>query len=485
MRGGGSQSRTGRTDRARRALAAAVATLAGALPPGCGGDEGQVVQCEVMDAEPIRVPGSELALSPAVGLLDGKALVSWAAWRDVGELRLQHFAQWMDPNTAEPLGERMPFGDSYRTRPRWVRYEGSLYGQVWAAFTSPADLEGDLSVFLRRVEVPPPGDGPAVGELLERSLPEECPECGAPWPGDGFGEEGMLPIAIGPRGPWLAMPQEPGECPFRQAVTSQMRLHLTTGLQDLRLDPVHYGEDYCRESDNEWMIGNAWLIDHENRPPGVLFRRGFGPRALLYYGNLTAQGDAFAEPPRLVDLFDGYLTADSGMQAKGVAVGEDRILFSQRRAEDNRTQWVQVMDGDGRNAREAAWRPGTRTDVHWVVRGIEWVPMLDGAVAVWAQRTFIEDQTIQVTSEVPWEERVQAAFITSKGKLGSEVVQVSDPSATALDDVPRTEDEGPFVGDFVVASAVEGDTVAVVWNDKRPWAPGVYLRRLRCRPIEP
>jgi hypothetical protein len=447
------------------------------LMPGCN-TSAETVECAPLDEDPFRVPATEDAFNHSVGILNGKVLVSWTRWRAVapGEERIGHVARWVDLDARGVMGPELDFGDSFGVRVRWVAYEEALWAQMWAAFEAGTDLS-DYSAFIRRVRVPFPSEGEPTSQQLQRALPEGCEDCARPSQGSRGAPEGLLAAAVGLDGPWIAHVAIPAECPsFDLGFSNFRRLHTVVGATDDTLEPVHFPVDFCDESAGSAAL-HPWLVDEPEGSPGLLFRLGLGPRSVVYYGQLTHDGREFVEPPRMVDEYEMYTTTDTGMQPRGVAVGDDRVLFSHRRRTDNECQRVRIMDGDGRNARSAPWQ------VPCISRSLEWASVGNGAVAVWGQRSAVDG--LVVTSDVDFEEGVHAAFITSEGRLGSDVLRVSDAEATALAPVPRTEDSGPFVASFLVAAASEDDTVAVVWHDRRPDAPGVYVRRLRCQEREP
>jgi hypothetical protein len=71
-------------------------------------------------------------------------------------------------------------------------------------------------------------------------------------------------------------------------------------------------------------------------------------------------------------------------------------------------------------------------------------------------------------------------MLTSEGRRGSQIVEVTDDDATALPPWPRTPDDGPYPRDFLVYAANDGSDLTIVWGDARSSAPGFYGRRVRC-----
>ena len=89
-----------------------------------------------------------------------------------------------------------------------------------------------------------------------------------------------------------------------------------------------------------------------------------------------------------------------------------------------------------------------------------------------------------VTADTPWEEGIYLTLLTPEGRRGSPIVEVTPPESTMLGPIPpRTADDGPFPGDYLVQMAQDGDETVIAWFDRRADAPGMWAARYRCHRV--
>jgi hypothetical protein len=449
---------------------------------GCESPVEIIGHCEPL-GEPVRVVAPEdtvtgLTDSQSVGLLDGWALVSWDELIPVGEsVALQRRSRWVDP-FGQPSSDILELGHSQLSyRSRWVAHEGALHAQVWAdPETDPLEPPEPRVLYRWRLE-PPPAAG-IERRRIHVAAPETCLDCARLTLGTNVGVEGQLPTAIGFDEVWSALISYPATCQYDVEATGWNRLHVVRGEGATEADPVLWGDDPCDLTDRSLAVGAPWLVPLSDGTLGVLLRGQGGGDGKIRYTRLTQEGQVM-HPPRIPAGSVAPSGAGGGAQPRGVAVPGEHVLFTERRRGE-RCHAMRRMGEDGSSARDAPWQlPCFDSADRQRISSVELETVPGAAVVVWGQRTEIDSPW--VTPEVGYEEGIFASLLTPRGQRGSEVVEVTDPDATALH--PNLHPElfpGPVPVDYVVATAAEGDEVVVTWADRRPWAPGIYMRRLRC-----
>ncbi|MFW6050121.1 MAG: hypothetical protein ACODAU_03035 [Myxococcota bacterium] len=267
---------------------------------------------------------------------------------------------------------------------------------------------------------------------------------------------------------WLGANALAGTCSYdREGVANFLRIHVGGTESKLRLDPVLVGDDPCDLDENELTTANPYLFSLEDGGLGVVFYAGlFGGDDRLRFGRIGEDGQLLEAP--VVVEGTGAGISGGGFLPRGVATGDGRILFLDRRQQAGFCHALGVMRADGSGARDAPWQmPCMARPDKWMSRSVELQPVPGGAVLVWAQRR----RDLGEGAE-DYEQRIFATLITPGGRRGSEIVQVTAPESTA-------GIEGG-VGDWVVGAATDGERVVVTWLDRRPDAPGIYARSLRC-----
>jgi len=445
--------------------------LAGMLA-GCAEPDVRIIgRCEVVTGA-VRVTGDEggwlVGPVPAVGMLDGLVLFEWTS--HTGR-EYAPTVQWHDAEL-RPLGEPAVLGWGFGMRTQWVRGEGALWGQAWV---DPAlrldEVPDDEHVHVVELR---PGDAPRL-EPIALELADTIPGISrfgisGNYVG-GFGE--YLPGVVTARGFRGALVGAPRRC--GRIETNYWRLHLLG--EDLDpAAPVLWGEEPCNGlGEAELSASNPWLVDLGDGGVGVLVRLwSVDPR--VRYMRVSPSGEVLAEP-RLVG---GGIGSELGtsFHPRAARAGAAAIVFAERRGGPGSCHALRVMGLDGAGARDAPWQLPCRRGASVATAWVELVGVPAGAVLVWGERTWTNSGL--VTASTRYREGIYAVLLTAEGQRGSEVLEVTDEAATALADVPRTEDFGPFPEEFLMGAASEGEDVVVAWHDTRPGAPGVRARRLSC-----
>jgi len=406
--------------------------------------------------------------SVSVGVLGEHAVVQWIRSRPDGDD--SPTALWLDADLAA-VGEPIEMGVGSPYASRFVEREGALVAQVWASPPGEPWRLGDAAYWRL---APPPAEPSRLAltlDVVEEEDPFRVLHIGAAR--FGVGPEGKLPIAAS--GFLLsavgATPSSCGRDGFRQ-------IHL--------VDEVGVGTPLspglCSAAVPE--TGNAWLFDVDDETVGMLYRQHPVNDGRIRFLRLRADGTPESEPVVVgLDLGDTFSTVDGGFQPRAVATATS-VLFTERYGAANTCHVLRIMALDGTRVRDAPWQLPCRSydlddlrSSRRVTASVELLALEQGALLIYAEHSFAGAGTI--TEAFPWSEAIHAVLIDAEGRQGSDVVTVTDASATALDPVPRTASDGPFARSFVVGADAAGSRAVVAWYDRRPEHPGIYVRELR------
>jgi len=419
------------------------------------------------------------------GILGDLTLVSWTLVDGSADARTTQEARWFDGALA-PAAEPFAFGTSrYGYRSVWVRDGSSLWGQVWADPTATwPPAEDAQSVYGWRV--PSPGAEPPSSTAFPLRLLPDDPCTGCADIGLGFvltaGVEAALPAARFHTGSVGALTGPPAECGDRQGLLTDFRLMLVGEPVALGSRPVLWGATPCEEESYRYWVSDPWLVSLDGGETlGALFRTGYARPGEADGALRFLRIDASGEPigvPRRVGAVAPIEDTDTGFQPRAATLPGGRVIFTDRQEGPNQCHRLRVMHDDGTDASDAPWQPACAGGDRPITNNVELLSVPGGAVFVWSERTRLPGA--YVTSRDNYVERVRAALLTPEGQRGSEIIDVTDAEATTLYPFPRTETMGPVPGNFLPAAAADGAELAVVWQDGRESAPGVYARRLRC-----
>jgi len=431
---------------------------------GCGPSDTRIIgECEVASEAVRALPadGAEpVPAAPSIGLLDGRTFLSWSILTP--ERFTEQYGQWLDASLEEG-SERFHIGTSrHGFRSRWVELDGALVGQVWAfpdGRMPPTPEQEQVHVW----RVPLPG-----GEMPEHVGMHSA------------GAQAWLPAVV--RGgrvvgaltaTWNGCPGPAGPIRMFTFRPTFLRLGPTPPAM-----PVVWGEDPCDQLDPSLEATNAWLFALPEGQLGALIRLGDATDGRLRLIRI-ADDNSLDAGPTLVGGDHTNATVDGGYQPRAVVVPGDRILFTERRGDgENHCHAVRVMHLDGSDAKDAPWQIPCLRGADTFTSAVELEAVPGGAVLVWNEHTDIRGW---ITEDVEhYEESIRAVLLTPEGQRGSEIVTVTPPESTVLEDLPRTELRGPVPREYHVATAAEEDRVGVTWRDRRTDAPGVYVRHLRC-----
>lgn len=456
------------------------------LVAGCASDTHIIGRCELASGARAVVADGERSLTPvhqSVGRLGELTLVSWAELqaRD-DEIFATFYARWLD-DSLQRTAEDIRLGRSPRNyhRPQWVPVDGALQAQVWV---DPEEqfppILPEYAVHHCAIEPPPEAAARCDRIQVPTSFGDGVSVFGIGGWGTSAGIEASIPTAVQDGQVWGAMAGIPAEC-GSYLINLQRLMVFREG--DESASPVFWDRPRCDPSDDTQETSNPYLVPLGERGMGVLLRVGFlgEPPADGQVKLLTLDENAEPiGPPVDVGSDHDRTTVDGGNQPRGVAVG-GRLLFTERRGPENDCHALRVAKLDGSGAHDAPWQlPCIRRPGRWKTASHALLEVPGAAVLVWGERTRID--TLGVTADTDYEERIRAVLLTPEGKRGSEIVTVTDPAATVLSSYPRTEDDGPLPRDFpVAAGAGDGGEITVAWRDERAGAPGIYARRLRCR----
>jgi hypothetical protein len=357
---------------------------------------------------------------------------------------------------------------------RFVELDGGLEASVWAA--DPFTDETRDTELVRHVRFDPPP---------EMSVAITAPELDIITPSDrgyvglyaglatfSVGIEGKLPAARVASSLASAFSAAPSACGYEGIV----RGNVIVGGEVVPLAPT---DAVCHS-----LIGTGltWLFELDEATLGALFRVRPGGR--LHYVRLALDGSLLTAPV-VVDGNHVLSPLEGGYQPRAVRVGA-HVLFTERRGDYNRCHAIRVMNLDGTGAGDAPWQLPCYGDERnsrdaLFVPSIELLAVPGGALLVYAERPYAISTF--VTRDFPWTEAIHAVLLDGDGRRGSDVIEVTDEDATALDPIERTDDFGPIGRTFVFGAAVapSGRHAVVAWYDQRIGGEGVYVREIAIR----
>jgi len=438
---------------------------------------------------------------PSVGLLRGQLWVSWAISTgdpDVDIVEGAWFDEDLEAFDAATLGQ---YGGGPATG--WVS-DGT---RLWGALGLVPDLGSppclDLEKNLTLVAVNPMGPI----ELFPTPLPVSGQrECGNP-NADSFGVNGRvqgggrMSASLADGIPVFVGGGAPADCEDYWASYRGI-LFGPAGSVPLEWEP----DNHC------WDPAGGRDENYFGLPVVVTTSLGLAVLVRLSPSNavslLAVQDGIVLGSPTVVGRDTITYENDGGYQPAAVSLADDTILFTERfnggvpwsrGTGDNHRHLLRRMHADGTELRDTPWQMGAMRDGRLVTSSTSLLRVGDGAALLWNERpcyyhapsgTCLRYGT-RITTDVaerldgePWNEGVYLAMLSADGLRTSEIVRVTDERATALFSPPTDETRtSPFGTDLVFAAASEGNRVVVVWQDRRPEAPGIYGRAFTCTPV--
>jgi hypothetical protein len=484
--------------RAPLLAAGAIAVAAVALVGGCSARAVEIIgRCEAREARRVEVP---LGV-PSVGL-DGELVFvsvgSWTSdpvWRnDFGGEGSEGVGVWVDLE-GRRVGEAIDLGASRRTpivRTEWARLPG---GGVTGVTTWQPERDPGVSLqdLWYRWSVPRSG----AGEATFRGLRSDSIRGGEEWwvpdlagrRSSSYLDAVWSTVVVGGEAV-SALTEEPTGCDGWGWGT-----FLVGGDMVARQLPVVDCLTNRGRAGRDFRNGAPRLFDAGDGTVGVLLRieqaepsdatvEDDSAMALqLMYAR--PDGSVVRAPRRIGKSQAGGLSLDDGYLARVAKVPGGLLVMDRDSAVGvngcHRLLWV---SRDGECVEDAPWQlpcmrrrnpRGTVEEGDFDTRWVELLEVPGGAVLVWHQ---FRNPGLFVTRDDPWEEGLYAVLLTRRGQRGSEVVRVTLPESTGLQ-FPVGAIRQPAAV-MVAHAASEGPRVAVVWQDLRRDAPGVYLRTLEC-----
>lgn len=458
--------------------------LAGA---GCTSSDTDLIgRCELV-TEAVRIVDEEtepVIWSQSVGSTASFHLVQWHSLRpsDSGTVAVV-WLKWLAPDLRDAT-RSMEVGRSVETHPsRWAEVDGRLAGQLWADPDAPPDAppaEPEDSVRLV-LATPPPDNTLELQRVVLSTTRQGCSACTPITLGREAGQQGVLPVAVAGDRIWGGLVSRPPAC--GENYVNHNRLFLFND-RDGDASTVRWGDDMCPDVTSEYTVSVPYLFHLGGGDLGCVLRTGgFGiPRGpadgRVRLLRLDSNGRLTGGPFSIGKAETRAAPNEGGQQPRAVSLPEGRVLFSELRGRGNDCQGLRIVDDDGTGAHDAPWQlPCERDPSEWKTSSIELVEVPGAAVVVWAERTRYDGW---LAASRPYVERVRAVLLTPEGRRGSEVITVTDDSATVLDDIERTESFGPYPRDFDIAAAGRGNDVLVSWGDRRDGRDTIFARRIRC-----
>lgn len=436
----------------------------------------------------------------SLGLVDGSLLFSYVVYPG-GDSPASARAQWFDASFA-PTTDDFWLGDSRALPPfEWVAHDGAVWAQVWAERSATLGaIRTEIAVWRLAPNLTEPERFPVslpITHALDGRLDVTPADVGAT--SVTAGADGRAPAVVAFGSPVFALTAIPWMCPG-EPLTNFSRLVLftqTTAQVDLS------GSEPCALDGSVWAH-DMRLVALRDGGLGVFFRLGISVgQGYLHYSRVGPDLALLDTPPRRVDETTYAWNIPGGFQPQAVALGSGTLFYTLRNPESTTSecQDLRLVEPDGTSARDAPYQMRCRPP-HDGLRQMQngpflsqWVvvqPLASGhAVMAYGERTNYSppgtEYVRRITASTPWEEGVFLHTIDEQGRRASEIVRVSAPESTATIGAatPRTDEDGPFPGEFEVQAISEGDDVVVVWNDRRPDAPGYYARRFQCAALEP
>lgn len=453
---------------------------------GCSNSVDIVAECEPVGA-PVRLlsPDEIGTFVTGLGTVNGATLVVHAEAVDSSLTSdFLTYARWFDEELSQvgvpmTLGSQRPFG-----RSDFVVVEGAATAQMWIDPTSalPTPREHELVGFWRFSPF-------AAPETTPVSMPigvQDCPSCDLATiaiGGSGLlnGSEGAMPIAAG----FAAIAGLPEGCRGDSSSLWRLLAYSETDAAVVRWTP--------RCDNIQDAVSHVQLVPIGDEI-GVLFRLGTGtgldgrgpdgesPGLAVHYLRMDRDFNITVPPVRVGERRAHPFGVFTGYQPKAAALGDGRLVFSEMVALEDGCYTLRVLNDDGTKARRAPWQfPCMDNRTRYHTKSNDLVELPNGlALAVWSERNAFngEPYSTRVDDRALLDEGIHVTVVTSDGRRGSNVIEVTDAAATALG--PTTV----FPRDFLTYVAVDGWDVVVGWADSRADAPGFYARRLRCGPIE-
>ncbi|NOY92876.1 MAG: hypothetical protein GXP55_16955 [Deltaproteobacteria bacterium] len=440
--------------------------------------------------------GPSGAFTMAFGSVDGHTLLIWGVALEASETSdVRYAAQWFDRDFVAE-SDLMTIGTGRPAhRSRLIAYAHALYGQFYIdPSASVPPLQALDAAGIWRFA---PGEA-AEPTLVDLPLSRDRyrPDWDLPAPSLSYaeisaGSQGELPIVELADEIIAGVTAIPASCGGSYA--NLYRNLLFTERSQFFL----WGDDPCLVLPNDLVATNIQLVPVAGEV-GVLFRLGNpgdDPVTLrpvgghVTYMRVNADLELTVPPIMVGNPNWGHPSVDSGYQPKAAVVAGDRILWNERRDafnfSGNMCQRMHLMDADGTHVHDTPWQlpcDGNRRRYFTSSSDLRSLPSGDAVIA-WGERNaygMLDAWNTRVTSSTPWTEGIYLTMITPGGRRGSPVVTVTPPESTRLGNAPRTADDGPNPGDYLVQMAVDGDQVVIAWVDQRPDAPGVWARHFRC-----
>ncbi|NOY91947.1 MAG: hypothetical protein GXP55_12190 [Deltaproteobacteria bacterium] len=462
---------------------------------GCAGADAHVVAECVPTGPPVllRAPlGRERPMG--FGVLDGQLLLLHAealesvespAWRIVASWHSMDGTLLAEP---EDLGV-----SKLAIRTRLLARDGALHGQLWVdpASNIPAREPDEV---LAMWEFGAPGEHMRHRVRLPVSRTPVCVACGRAslaFSGGGLDAGGgRLPAALTSIAVASAISGVPFECMSTRAYYRPWVFTAEGGAM------VQWWEDErtCALHDWDVQASNVELVTLDGEfDLGLLMRLGTGgPYGNVHYVRLH-DGVPVGRPRRVGGTWT-HFTVGAGYQPEATRVGR-HILFQERSERTtNGCQVLRRIDFDGHGGAETPWQLRCRhhDSFYTAASELESLPVDVGRAGelgamVYAERTSWSGASAAyltpLTSNVAFDEGIYLTLLDESGRRASDIVRVTVEQSTALPDVPRTPTSGPTPSDFSqIATATEGSSIYVLWTDRRPDAPGRYVRRFDCAP---
>jgi len=458
--------------------------------------------CEAVgEPRALGVPARAGVFPMGFGSVDGHVLAIWVRALTSSETSdIAYSAQWFDRDFA-PDSEVFTLGTGIPThRVRLLAHDHALWAQLYV------DPNGAIPA-LEAIDVSGiwefrPGEPPESSQVsLPVSHDRYRPDWHLPFPSISTsnlsaGGQGEIPITQATGQVVAGVNAIPGSC--GGFVDNRLRNLLFTAE---RSEFFLAGDDPCQILPNSLMTTNIQLIPVAGEV-GVLFRLGesgtlgFGQPSVgghVHFMRVNANLELTIPPVMVGNPSWVYPTVDSGYQPKAAVVAGDRVIWNERHDlfdySGNMCQRMHIMNGDGRHVRDTPWQlpcDGNRDRYFTSSSDLRSLPSGDAVIA-WGERNafdMLHAWNTHVTADTPWEEGIYLALLTPEGRRGSPIVEVTPPESTMLGPIPpRTADDGPFPGDYLVQMAQDGDETVIAWFDRRADAPGMWAARYRCHRV--